>query len=481
MKRYKLLRTVTGLEYSKGGNVNFQRNLFRFLSSSSPSNSYTGAVEGWSQDQGNRKSAVDSLSGNTSGDGQVTWRGMTAIERARHFPAAVGQLYEDCVQYQSIEDALRTPTNVWHQTDTEGTRYSLHRKEALSLLSPGSSNFHHGDDIHNSKANKSKNSSSPMLPWRQCVQQRQLVQDVTRVMIPLILWIPPIVGFIPTLLAVVAPRVAFTRHFHNDFEVVQFAIVDQEQRRVEFSRIVQLLCQNSNHLYWNQYYSLYFSVTERDAAGPLLLDAIGLYKAMFEESSPFHRSRLSGYVGLDDLPSNYVSHLALALGLYQSLPGPFLNEFMGKWVVPTFFLRAQVRKALYAMAEEDAQLLVEQQDQLHCRNLTDQEVLDACLMRNLPIVLVQEHNGGREGTGQTLQEALSRGPGVVDYSEMRKCLTQHLDTIAIVSEEVVKNVEIQHKGERPERQSEIAKELTGLFAAHLSILRYGYMNGFGQQ
>uniref|UniRef100_A0A7S3DXE5 Letm1 RBD domain-containing protein n=1 Tax=Entomoneis paludosa TaxID=265537 RepID=A0A7S3DXE5_9STRA len=402
------------------------------------------------------------------------WRGMTPVERAQQFPLAVWELWEDCIECQNIVDATKTPRNAWTAHSNINTN-----QQHLSLLLPGSSQFYHGDDL------ESLRGVPPNLPWRQYVQQRQLVQDVTRVLIPLLVWIPPIIGWIPTILAVAAPRQAFTRHFHNAFEQVQFALLEQEQRQVEYESVIRFLCQESSHLFWDQYHFNYFEhdAQESSPVGPQLRDPVGLYHAIFESSSPFNRSRLAGQQGgLDDLPAKYVRHLAMALGLYQSLPGPHVNQVVGKSLVPVALLRAQVRRALFRMVEEDAQLLADGHDQEEMSRLTDQEVVNACVRRNLPIVLAGEENTSIpiKANVSKAQAILLQGPHVVDYQEMRRNLTRHLQYISDVSHEVVSHVEIHYVDKRPEERSEIAKERLGMFAVHVPILQHGYKNRYWQ-
>mmetsp|Transcript_4802 Transcript_4802/g.13430 ORF Transcript_4802/g.13430 Transcript_4802/m.13430 type:complete len:593 (+) Transcript_4802:71-1849(+) len=478
-KKHQWATTIAGrrseTRSSQGEQTSQQERPLRFRTA--VAERFVRTVEGWSEVEPTTTTHQQQQEQIGESAREQSWRGMTPLERAQGFPAAVWDIWQDAAQYQNIVNATRTHRNAWtpaalseHQQDV------AHR---LALFLPGSSELHHGDDAQEFQEKSSTSKADAIVPWRQVVQQRQFIEDLTRVIVPLMVWIPPIVGWLPTILAVTAPRQFFTSHFHNEYEKVHFAWINQEQRRVEFPSVIQKLCKQSQHLLWDQYHYRYFSSVEQgDAAGPLLQDPMGLYTAIFESSSPFHRSGLAGIFDLDELPSRYVTRLALAMGLYQSLPGPWMNQFVAKVMVPRVHLRAQLRRLMYRIVEEDSLLLLEGHDQNECQNLSNQEVLDSCLMRNLPIVLVDSGSADAQFNDQKTGGAnLGQGPNVVDYQEMRRNLTHHLEIMSSVAEAVSDQVKQQYAFKSENEQAEIAKERLGLFSSHVAILRHSFKNG----
>ena len=412
------------------------------------------------------------------------WRPMTPLERIQRFPLAMKALADNWQLHQYIVDASNSrPMNAWTrgrtrktslvrtgdgdvtaETNNHGSSSSaISTESTLSMLLPGSHEFNHGDDnAGGEKKQDVSDTPAAVLPWRQQVQKRQAVEDMSNMAGLALLWIPPIVGWIPTILAVVAPRQAYTRHFHSPYEVVQFAMMEQNQRFDAFDAVLQRLCPGSEHLL-ESHLKHFFSSDQHDSAGPLLNDPMGLYNTLFEEYSPFHKSRLAGLSCLEELPVSYAQNLALAMGIGQSLPTSFYwKKIVTKILTPIPLLRNILRHALYALVEDDV-LLIRDGHHLHnCTSLTNEEVVHCCRMRNLPIATV---NG---------QDDIALGQHVLDYDAMRQSLANHLHSMENVISVVTKQVQAQNPSIRQELRAEMAKERLGLFAAHVSILRYGY-------
>ena len=412
------------------------------------------------------------------------WRPMGALERARRFPNAMMALVvDDIVRYQTIIEAKNTAMNSW-KVESEvasGRRTRLvgggskplqalskgERAHALSLLLPESREYHYGDGLDQLLSLTSKDhrmTHSTIMPWRQRQQQQQTIEDLSRLTPLILLWIPPILGFIPTILAIAAPQ-TFTRHFHNRYEVLQYSLIEEQQRRNEFTAVLgEGFGANSKELL--ERISHFFVSTPRggenrtDQLAIAINDPIGLYETLFEFSSVFHRGRLAVCSSLDELPARYLQRLSVAMGT-QSIGIPSVNQMMAS-VTPAPILRSQIRKGLFNLVESDALLLVEGHDQSKCESLTDQEVFDACLERNFPIAL----------TGD-----IGKGPEVVNYNAMRRDLTDHMQYMASVHQHVLDKM-LMRRNEQPskERQdihalSETSKERLGMFTVHIGILR----------
>ena len=172
-------------------------------------------------------------------------RPQTAMERVKNFPLGVKALLRDCLRYQTVAE---TPINSWCIEDSHGRKVQLGK-----------------------------------LPRRQYVQQHQLIRDFKKMLPLVIIWIPPIIGFLPTILAVVAPRQSMSRHFHNRYELETFAQIEYSQRFQAFPRLADMLCGPI----------LLGSKSREAIAGSLLsdnwaeddteptIDALTLYKTLF--------------------------------------------------------------------------------------------------------------------------------------------------------------------------------------------------------
>jgi len=247
------------------------------------------------------------------------------MQRMRAFPQGVKELYRDCMLYRHIQDAADTPINAWTQTG---------------------------------------------VPRRAFQQQRQLRADVSAMLPLILLYIPPIVGFIPPLLAAFCPRQVLTRHFHNDFEIRAYAEQESRQRMASYEGLAQCIPMSSPH------------------------DAVRLYRTVFAASADHDRVR-----SVQALSRDHLIHLSLSIGIHQHLPhwmSTTLNQSSPSW-----YLRQHIARVGQMVTQDDAILLQEGYD-----NLTDIEVMDACLMRGLPI-----------------------------DASMRESLRDHLETIAAVRQE----------------------------------------------
>jgi hypothetical protein len=246
------------------------------------------------------------------------------------------------------------------------------------------------------------------IPRRQQEEQRRLLSDASMVAPLLAVCMIPIAGYIPIFLAVSAPRNVLSRQFHNDFETYQYACVEDQQRRRLMPKL-QKLFWNSNKKAGPQPPTS----ASGDAAGPLL-DVKAVWP-LFDQMS------------IDTLPHEYLVPLALVTaGMNQNLPY-WISEPLTS-MLPSFLIRKRVRQAALALVRDDALLLLEGYAENECSLLADLEVLDACLMRGLPVNIT--------------------------VKEQRVCLANHL--------QLIKKLQVEWS------------ENLGLFTLHLSILRDYY-------
>jgi hypothetical protein len=226
-------------------------------------------------------------------------------------------------------------------------------------------------------------------------------------------------------LVILAPRQALSRQFYNRYEKELYASIEYRQSKSHFRSLAE-------HVFGSvmvNVQSLDIHVTGQDAAGPTV-DLILFYTVFSDTAEKSVDSRLPAgkLAHLETYPREHLTSLALANGLYQSFPDPLsrLFAFCCPW------LRSEVSRIANLVGTDDKLLLEEAYDSNGCESLTDQEVVDACLMRGLPVT--------------------------VSYAEMRQCLTNHLTMIRALRESLP----------TPHATPESLKLLT----LHLSALRY---------
>ena len=181
---------------------------------------------------------------------------MTIMERTKRFPVAVQQLYKDWMLYRNIEDASRTPLNAWT------VNHPLHKPAEIDTMLLTSNTTHVG-------LISLTNDTIPRpgrIPRRQLEHQRRLRQDLAVVSPLVLVWLLPIIGYLPMILAFIAPRQVLSRHFWNDYEIHYYRQIELEQRRFVYSRLAELFLQVTA----STASPLMPTVVGDDAFGPLL-------------------------------------------------------------------------------------------------------------------------------------------------------------------------------------------------------------------
>jgi hypothetical protein len=294
-------------------------------------------------------------------------------ERIQLFPQNVWQLYHDCWRVKDIYDASHTPRNTWTN------HYKIMGR----------------------------------IPRRQQEQVRQVQEDISIVLPLVILWIPPIIGYLPMFLAVATPRQVLSRQFWNLYEREAYAILELQQRQA-FYEVV------SDHVWTSllvHHHTVDLPLLGHDAAGPL-----------WKLQQLFHEFCHTPLVHCE--VQEHVMHLALATGHGQRFPPP-LPQWMVQWWSPKWLLTRQIRLLAHQVWLDDKLLLEEGYHLQHCQALTDDEVREACRLRGLPVLL--------------------------DYDEMRRCMTHHL--------EMVQDLWLSVPSDTPRLHLQ-------LFVLHLAPLRY---------
>lgn len=341
-------------------------------------------------------------------------------------------------RYNNIHDASRTRLNAW----TLDPPYPRHvpASNDLVLTASRAHRVLHDDDASLFVPGR--------VPRRQHEQQRQLVEDL-HVVLPLVMaWVPPIVGYLPMVLAALAPRQVLSRHFWNPYEIEMYAHHESIQRRRFFGRVAGLFWNATT----NRPREPPLDVLGLDAAGPVI-DPRPLFSGVFKASketiyadSHTENPYATFLRSVDGLPDEYLVPLALASGSFanvgESRDDYLLPRLLAGWCAPRRFLRYRVRRTARAIAVDDALLIEEGAHVNHCQSLSDLEVMDACLLRGLPL----------------FRNAM----------EMRQSLSNHLAMIALVHLDASRQESEQQVGGRSKHRY---TEAFGLLSLHLAILR----------
>lgn len=280
------------------------------------------------------------------------WGPMTMLERIVHFPKGVARLVKDCQLYKLIHDASHAPLNAW----------TIDRPSYKNDVSHGS--FY----IYSDKVPPGR------IPRRQYEQQRRAAVDIGALAPIILLWIPPIIGFLPIILGAMAPRQVLSRQFHNEYEIYHNAELEYQQRKKEFPGLAEMFW--STTVLGHRASELNFPCDKEDAAGPII-DALPLYSLFANATGASSKRQLQLGVlqSVDSFPREYLVKLALAVGVNQNLPG-WLSTVVTEWS-PKRWLQYRVRQTAQAVSEDDRLLLLERYDEDGCSSLTDVEALDA--------------------------------------------------------------------------------------------------------
>ena len=281
------------------------------------------------------------------------WRPSTLRERIVNFPRGVRRLMKDYDLYKNIHDASRTRMNAWT------IDHPLNKK------APSKTDF----KIHAIVTRPGR------IPRRQYEQQRRATVDIGTSAPVILLWAVPVIGYVPMILGVAAPRQVLSRQFYNEYEIYHYAQIEYQQRKKEFSGLAEMFW-NTTPLGHRASELIIPSDKEENAAGPII-DALPLYSifAKHTDASSKHELVQSALQSVDLIPRKYLVKLALAIGVNQNLPG-WLSPLVTEWL-PTRWLKYRVRQTAQTVVEDDRLLLFERHHEDGCLSLTDVEVMDA--------------------------------------------------------------------------------------------------------
>mmetsp|Transcript_16614 Transcript_16614/g.19248 ORF Transcript_16614/g.19248 Transcript_16614/m.19248 type:complete len:357 (-) Transcript_16614:59-1129(-) len=316
-------------------------------------------------------------------------RNPKVLDILKSFPSGMKQLYYDLKTYQHIQDASKTKTNGW--------------------------------------------SKMKEMPRRQQEQQKRILREVQKVVVPATLAAVPILGNFFVILMALSPRFFLSDHFFSKNQV-RLYVSDEYLRHLKHFKT----CANEFWATMNTPSSApkdkivkSLKIEGYDKAGPIIENIEPLYK-LFQQSKGYqvHWKHFYGMghwkylTNKDFIPRNRLLNIAQSTWLSSSTI----------WIQPSIVIRYRLMHLAHEIYRDDLILIQEKHHLQKCKLLTDDEILDACFRRCLPC--------GKDD----------------DYKSMRQYLTSHL----LMMEKVTKLIPSPNCNNIGDH----------LFILHLPALRY---------
>ena len=193
----------------------------------------------------------------------------------------------------------------------------------------------------------------------------------------ILLWIPPIIGVLPLFLAVLTPRQVLSRQFFNTYEREEFGQVESEQRQVYTNKLAKLLLSSS--------LSILNDVQQSgiDGTNNNTNDNNNSNDNDHPDMESIERIAAALPTSLKDCSRQHIQALALSMGYCQRFPLPMARALTE--LSPTPLLRFDLEQTGSDLVRDDTMLLQESYHRYDCDGLTDDEVLEACLIRGMPV------------------------------------------------------------------------------------------------
>jgi len=299
------------------------------------------------------------------------------------FPKGVKNLLHDLRIYKLIHDAKTTPNNAW-----TGRPFTLIRSNESGLITqlqsaPGQKQrllqIHYFITVHSK------------IPRHQQEFQRRLKRDLRKVLLPVLAYtFLPIVGNLFLLLPAIAPRLFTSRHFLQNSSIKALAVKEYNLRKLWYTRVARDFWLSSmkpmarDEFYLDCINYCHPRANYVDDNVPTSMNIIPLLNLLLplEVLKHFGLSSISTlqsryFVSIDTLSSSSLYDLARSHGITSS---DIYLQF-----VPNAFLRKRLLSIAHDILDDDILLIQANEHFNECHSLTDEEVLDACLLRGLSI------------------------------------------------------------------------------------------------
>jgi hypothetical protein len=308
-------------------------------------------------------------------------------------------------------------------------------------------------NIEAAEASSRRNSWVNCIPRRQLEQRRQFLSDIQIALPTVALFMLPIIGYAAPLLAFAFPRQLLSRQFHTAWQQRTYATEEYNVRKLYYVKLTDLLIRRY------QSYDKDATTTTivgsllssnapilYDEAGPVICNMKLFVQFIFHTitttmsrsstlrmhnplefagiESSLDMSTLSNCTMLDSLSREHLHLLFMTTG-YTKLPPYVATLLYNKYLFPSSIMKSVLRNVGSSIVHDDASLLQDLGDLSHnydlcaLHHLTDEEVLEACTLRGLPV-----------------------DTDIKSTMQMRKCLYNHLlqmgDVKSILSQQEVK-------------------------------------------
>ncbi|KAL7483180.1 hypothetical protein ACHAW6_008842 [Cyclotella cf. meneghiniana] len=234
----------------------------------------------------------------------------------------------------------------------------------------------------------------------------------------------PGVGYAFLFMGIMFPRFLLSRQFHTKDQRREFGMEEYRDRRRWFQKLASdfwgsfmIECPRLVFCEPEKTSNEVLSFMEMDAAGPVLDEPSMIhiydlcYKLIFHDGASNH-----SYVNISafsNLPISHLHSISLACNLSSIFPLPAVaSSALLQFCVPRAFLESILTHLAEDIIADDATLLEEGHLEAGCVDMTEEEVLDACLTRGLPV-----GRFARNLSGEAIREIQC----------MRTLLTNHLN------------------------------------------------------
>lgn len=403
------------------------------------------------------------------------------------FTVGLRRLMGDVMNYRYIQEATLTRATLDRkiQRDTQMRRHRLRLNERHGIRVVGARDgrelmFLPSDNYLYPRRRKGGRSRTrdTSRDWtskrRPQEHLRQLARDLNVTAPTVFVSMAPFVGYAFMVMGMLFPRLLLSRQFHTKEQRDEFAMEEYGQRVRYYGRLSGAFwgsCMRSmprlretgsqvaevENKQWPDAclpsYLEPFRYTSRDAAGPVFDRCTMqiLYKLMMAINSDGRQS-----AAIRRLSSGHLESLALANNLLSALPFS---------LVPTVYVRSKLGTLAEDILMDDAALIEEMGGDALCGGMTDDEVLDACWLRGLPV-------GRFVNVGGSVRSGIHRREE--EMQEMRIALSNHLGMMKVLMPECrpLPADGIQSSPENRYRGALVRDDALKLLVLHLPAVRF---------
>ena len=408
------------------------------------------------------------------------------------FAVGFSRLMEDMMSYHHIQEATLTRATldrkIHRDAQIRRRRLRMHEMHGIRVVSArdgGEVMFLPSDSYRYPRSSEGGTSSTrdTSKDWtsRRRPQEhlRQLARDLSVTAPTVLVSMAPFVGYGFMVMGMLFPRLLLSRQFHTKGQRGEFAMEEYGQRARHYGRlsgvfwgscmrsVPRLRRTGSREVAEDENkegpdnaglpsYLEPFGYTGSDAAGPVF-DRRAM-RTLYRLTTSMNSGKRQG-AALRCLTSGHLESLALSNNVLSALPF---------WLVPD----AHVRNKLETLAEDvlmDDAALIEEMIGFDgpCEGMADDEVLDACWLRGLPV-------------GRFANAGGSAGPGIRrreedEVREMRVALSNHLGMMEVLMTEcrgLPSHDDFRSSSEIRSGRALVRDDVLKLLVLHLPAIRF---------